>query len=235
MSSFEKFLSDLANGMSANLLTTVPYMDPTEWKVWVEPFVQIPEVTTYWTHTQTNGTLAIGSSGITQTLGGADNDLSQLYLANASLALVSGKRALFEAYVKVNKGAAGTIGEQEVFVGLSSVLTGANFTAADGLTMTVDNCVGFWSPDGSTNLAAIARVADVESIEASAMTYADVTFYKLQWYFDGTSVYFYKAGAAVTALSAFPTAAMTPMLYIKAGEGKPSVLTTAYMAVAVER
>ncbi len=235
MSAFDKFLSDLAVGMAGNLRVGVPYMDPASWKLWSEPFVQIPEVTTYWTHTQTNGTLAIGSSGITQTLGGADNDLSQLYLATASFALVSGKRALFEAKVRVDKGAAGTIGQQEVFVGLSKVQTSTNFTAADGLTMTVDDCIGFWSPDGSANLAAIARATDVESIEAAASTYADATSYVLRILFDGTTAVFYRDGVGIASLTGFPTAALTPMLFIKAGEGKASVLTSAYVLVATER
>lgn len=235
MSAFDKFLSDLAAEMAVDLRSVVPYMDPASWKVWSEPFVQIPEVTTYWAHTQTNGTLAVGSSGITQTLAGGDNDLSQMYLATATFALVSGKRALFEAKVKVDKGAAGTIGQQEVFVGLASVLTGNNFTAADGLTMAVDNCVGFWSPDGSTNLAAIARATDVESIESAASTYADATSYKLQWMFDGTTVTFFKDGTHIASLTGFPTAALSPMLFIKGGEAKPSVLTTAYILVATER
>lgn len=235
MSAFDKFLSDLAAGMAADLRSGVPYMDPASWKVWYDPFVQIPEVSTYWTNTNTNGTLGIGSSGITQTMGGADNDLSQLYLKTATFALVSGKRALFEAKIKVDKGAAGTIGQQEVFVGLAAVATGANFTAADGLTMAVDDCVGFWSPDGSTNLAAIARATDVESIEAAASTYADATTYKLQWLFDGTTVTFYKNGTGIASLTGYPTAALAPMLFIKAGEAKPAVLTTTYVLVATER
>lgn len=235
MSAFDKFLSDLSAGMAADLRTGVPFMDPADWKVWYEPMVQIPEVTTYWTHTQTNGTLAVTSSGITQTLAGGDNDLSQLYLKTATFALVSGKRALFEAKVKVDKGAAGTIGQQEVFVGLAAVATGNNFTAADGLTMAVDDCVGFWSPDGSTNLAAIARATDVESIEAAASTYADATTYTLQWLFDGTTVTFYKNGTHIASLTGFPTAAIAPMLFVKAGEAKAAVLTTSYVLVATER
>lgn len=235
MSAFDKFLSDLAAGMAEDLRTGVPYMDPAEWKVWIEPFVQIPEVTTYWTHTQTNGTLAVGSTGITQTLTGGDNDLSQMYLATASFALVSGKQAIFEAKVKVDKGAAGTIGQQEVFVGLASVLTGNDFTAADGLTMAVNDAVGFWSPDGSTNVAIITRATDVESIEPAATTYADATFYTLRWLFDGTTVTFYRNGASVGSLTGYPTAALSPMLFIKGGEAKPAVLTTAYVLVVTER
>ena len=235
MSAFDKFLSDLSAGMAADLRSGVPYMDPAYWKVFYDPFVVIPDVVTYWTNTNTSGTLAVSSSGITQTMGGSDNDLSQLYTKTATFALVSGKKALFEAKVKVDKGAAGTIGQQEIFVGLSAVATSTNFVAADGLTMAVDDCVGFWSPDGSTNLAAIARNTDVESIEAAASTYADATFYTFQWLFDGTTVTFYKNGTGIASLTGYPTAALAPMLFIKAGEAKPAVLTTAYILVATER
>ena len=235
----ERFYDGISTVYADNPLGNLPYPDPTKYAIWMEDFILIPEVTTYWTNTNTGGTLAVASTGgtgvATQTMGGTDNDLSQLYPKTATFALTSGKKAFFEAKIKVDKGAAGTIGEQELFIGLAAVETGGNFTASDGLTMTSTNCVGFWSIDGSTNLAAIIRKADVESIEGAASTYADATFYVLSWYFNGTSVAFYKDDQQIASLATFPTAAMAPTLYIKAGEGKASVLTTDYVLVAVER
>jgi hypothetical protein len=235
----ERFYDGISTVYSDNPLGNLPYPDPTKYAIWMEDFILIPEVTTYWTNTNTNGTLAVAETGgtgvATLTMGGADNDLAQLYHKTATFALTSGKKAFFEAKIKVDKGAAGTIGQQELFVGLAAVETGVNFTAADGLTMTSTNCVGFWSMDGSTNLAAISRVADVESIEAAASTYADATSYVLSWYFDGTTIKFYKDDTQIASLTAFPTAAVTPTLYIKAGEAAPAVLTTDYVLVAVER
>lgn len=235
----ERFYDGLSTVYSDNPLGNFPYPDPTKYAVWFEDFVQKPETTTQWLHTQTNGTLASASTGgggsITQTLAGADNDLSQMALAAATFALTSGKKMFFEAKVKVDKGAAGTIGQQEIFVGLSTVQVGANFTASDGLTMAADDVIGFWSPDGSTNLAAIARATDVESIESAATTYADATNMVLSVYFDGTTAKFFKDDIQVASLTGVPTAALCPTLYIKAGEGKAPVLTTDYVLVAVER
>lgn len=228
------------NSVSAdNPVGMLPYLDPTTWAVWMEDFVLIPEVTSHWLHTQTNGTLGAASTGgcgiMTQTCAGADNDLSQMALKYATIALASGKKTIFEAKVYIDKGAAGTLGEAEVFVGLSTVQVGGNFTAADGLTMTADNCVGFWSPDGTANVSAIVRVADVESIQTPATTYADVTWTVLSFYFDGTSIQFYKNDSLVAKLTAFPTAALCPTIYVKCGEAKPAAIWTDYILVARER
>jgi hypothetical protein len=239
MASPDRFYNGVASVSAANPLGALPYLDPTTWAVWMDDFVLIPEVSTYWTNTNTNGTLGVASTGgcgvATQTMGGADNDLSQLYHKTATFALTSGKKAIFEVKAKVDKGAGGTIGQQELFFGLTSVQTGTNFFAADGLSMTADNCLGFSSYDGSTNLNAIARVSDVESVQTGAAVYADATWMVLSFYFDGTSVYFYKDDVLVATLTTYPTAALAVCLYLKAGEGAASVLTTDYVLVAVER
>jgi hypothetical protein len=202
----------------------------------MEDFVLIPEVTSHWLHTATNGTLACTSTGgcgiITQTLAGGDNDLSQLALKSVTFALASGKKMIFETKVKVDK-ATGTIGEQELFFGLMTVQTAGDFT--DGATLACDNCVGFFSPDGTANVHAVVRVADAESVQTAATTIADVTWTTFSFYFDGTAVQFYKNDTLVAKLSAFPTAGLCPTLYIKAGEAKASVLSTDYILVARER
>lgn len=235
----QRFYDGISNVSSDGPKGALPYLDPTQWAIWMEDFIFKPETTIQWLHTNTNGTLASASTGgcgiITQTLAGADNDLSQMALAAATFALTSGKKAIFEAKVKVDKGAAGTIGQQEVFVGLATVQVGANFTAADGLTLAADDCVGFWSADGSANMAGVVHATDVESIQTAATTTVDATWMVLSMYFNGTSVVFYKNGAAIASLAGYPTAGLCPTLYIKAGEAKPSVLSTDYVLVAIER
>lgn len=243
MGSPQRFLNGIASVASDNPVGALPYLDPTKWCIWFEDFVQFPDTaaSSAWTDTNTNGTLAVASTlgcGIaTQTLGGADNDLSQVYLATATLQIATAKKFIFEAKVKVDKGAAGTIGEQEVFVGLSAVLTGANFTAADGLTMTTDDCVGFWSPDGSASWSCIVRDTDVESIDTAAATMVDATWYVLSWYYDGIgTVKFYVNDVLVASLTDIPEdTALTPTIFIKGGEAKPAVLSTDYLLVARER
>jgi len=220
-------------------MVELPFLDPTTWAIYMNDMNVLP-TTLGWTNTNTNGTLAVaqGTTGTgiaTQTLGGADNDLSQLYMTTGTFALVASKKAYFEAKVKVDKGAAGTIGQQELFIGLCTVQTAADFVAADGLSWAVDNAVGFGSFDGSTNLDAVIRKADAESIQDAAGTYADATEYVLSWYFNGSNVTFYIDDAMVGQFFAYPTGVMTVCLYIKGGEAKPAVLTTDYVLVAVER
>lgn len=205
------------------------------WAIWREDFIQIPEVTTYWTHTQTNGTLSNSNLGMIQTLGGADNDASQMQIAHAAFALVAGKKAVFEAKVTVSKGAAGTLGLQELLVGLSSVQTTTNLIAADGSALAADNMVAFWSGPTAATVSAVSRVADAQSIDTAVFSYADATAITLSWYFNGTSILFYADGVQVSQLFAYPTVAMAPLFYVRAGEGKAAVLTTAYAIVAVER
>ena len=124
----ERFYDGLSTVYADNPLGNLPYPDPTKYAIWMEDFIIEPEATTQWLHTQTNGTLASASTGgtgvITQTLAGGDNDLSQMALASVTVALTAGKKAFFEAKVKVAKGAGGTIGQQEVFVGLATVQVG---------------------------------------------------------------------------------------------------------------
>jgi hypothetical protein len=182
-------------------------------------------------------TVAIGAnSTLVQTLAGADNDTSALYATTASMTIAAGKKAYFRARLKIDKSASGTIGEQEVFVGLSSAQTTTSFMAADGLSMAVDNCVGFVSYDGTANICCVSRVSDVESVEANAASYAQATYMELAWDWDGSTIKFYKDTNLVATITTTPsTTAMVPMLYFKAGEAQPAVMTTDYIWCAIER
>lgn len=190
-----------------------------------------------WTHTNTSGSLALASlSYLTQTLGGSDNDLSQLYPTTAALTIATGKRAHFRWRGKVDKGSGGTEGEQEVYIGLSAVATGTGFIDAGGTALAVNDFIGFASYDGSANISCVCRDTDVESAESAATSYTDGTLLELAWDYDGTTVTFYKDTAQVAQINTnVPTAALTPMLYVKAGEANAAVLTTDYVWTAVER
>lgn len=236
--SIQRFLDGVSNVTVDDPMGSLPFLDPIGWSTYFMDMHVLPS-SLGWTLTNTNGAAAViagttGTGVLTLTCAGADNDLAQIYATTATWALVANKRAFFETRIKVDK-ATGTIGEQEVFVGMAAVLTGANFTAADGLTMTVDDAVGFWSPDGSAAVNCITRKTDVESSQAAAFTMADVTYYVLSWYFDGTRVKFYKDDTLIGTLTNYPTAGLSPTLYIKAGEAKGAVLSTDYVFVAIER
>lgn len=214
--------------------------DPTKWAVFFEDFVAYDKTqgNVAWTLTQTNGTDTItGATGIVNlTLGGADNDLAQLYLTDAPFQTTSGKKLFFEARVKVQKGASGTIGQEEVVVGLTSVQTGTAFMAADGLTRTFDDGLAFLSIDAETGITALQGENDVFTTESGEMTYADDTWMVLSIYYDGTNSYFYKDDVLVSTFTTnVATSVVTPMLYIKAGGAHAKVLLCDYIMVAVER
>jgi hypothetical protein len=131
--------------------------------------------------------------------------------------------------------AGGTVGLQELFVGLGTVQATNNFIAADGLTLAVDNAVGFWSGPTTANISCISRVADVESIQSAATTYALTTAMVLSFYFDGTTIKFYKGDTKIAELFTYPVLGMVPTLWIKCGEAQVASLTTDYILVARER
>lgn len=190
------------------------------------------------THTQTNGTLSYeGPNGVLiQTLGGADNDLSQIYLSAAPLAFVAGKEFAFEARVRFGSTGNVTLGEEELVIGLTSAQTGTNFMAADGLSRTFDNGCAFVSFDGSTSFTLQQGQGDTFSTVANAFTYAYNTWYRFGIRYDGLVTAFFvddvKVGELATNLS---TSAVTPMLFIKAGEAVAKTLRTDYISFASER
>ena len=104
MPSPERRLNGVSSVASDNPLGQLPYLDPTKWAILMEDFIVLPDAGEAWTHTNTNGTLAQASTNgcgiITLTMGGADNDLSQLYLQGLCFTLESAKKTIFE--VKVN-------------------------------------------------------------------------------------------------------------------------------------
>lgn len=238
MSAPERCYNGISSVTSDNPLGAYPLLDPTQWAVFLDDFLayDLAQATTHYTFTQTNFTDSIlGPTGVVVlTSAGADNDLGQLQLTSGSMQLTSGKKAIFEAKIKVDKGAAGTIGEQEMLIGLATVATGANLTAADGLTLAVDDFVGFWSPDGGTPVYSVVRKSDVESSD-TGYTMVDATWYVLSWYFNGTTVSFYVDDVLVATASTFPTAVVSPILYLKGGEAKACVLSCDYIFTAIER
>lgn len=217
------------------------FADPLKWQVFYEDFMVASSGLPYgWTNTNTNGTPTIsasatlGSTLFVQTLGGADNDASQAYPTSAMMTLVAGKKAYWRSRHKVDK-ATGTIGEQEIYVGLASVQTTTNFINAGGTALAVDDCVLWASYDGAATWSNVVRVTDVESSEAVVAAYADLTFFELAWEFDGTSVQFWFNNTKYAAITAMPTAAMAPVLYFKAGEAKAAIMYTDYVFCAIER
>lgn len=220
--------------------STFPRPDPTLYGTWFEDFLFYDKAqgNTAYTLTQTNGVdTIVGPTGVLLlTLGGADNDLAQLYLTDAAWQVTAGKKAFFEARVKVAKGSGGTIGQEEVVVGMTSVQTSTNFMNSGGTDRTFDSGIAFVSYDASTSWNCVQVVGDVVSVDAAASTYADDTWQRLTWYYDGSKTTFYVDDVQVAQLSGGePTAVITPMLFVKAGGAHAKVLHVDYVMVAVER
>lgn len=239
MSTPKRFYNGISSVVSDNPLGALPYLDPTTWAVYFEDFLQYDKTqgNAAWTLTQTNTADAIvGPTGVvTLTTSGNDNDLGQLYHTDAPFQLTSGKKAIIEIKAKVTKGG-GTIGQEELVLGLTSVQTGADFMAADGLSHAFDDGICFISYDGSANINCIQGENDVFSSELGASTLVDDTWAVYSIYFDGTTSYFYKDDLLIASLSTNPpTSVLTPMLFIKEGEAQTRVLSVDYVLVAIER
>lgn len=238
----QRYAEGIGSVTADDPLGKLPYLDRTKWNVWMEDFIVLPEPTSQWTHNATDGIVTCDATGgtgsLVQSLGGThatDNDYSQIYpkVTVGDFTLASGKKMIFEA--KVTLTAAGTLGLQELFVGLGTVQATNNFIAADGLSLAVDNCVGFWSPDATATIRCVSRVADVESVQSSATTYTSGTAMVLSFYFDGTTIKFYKNDARIAELFTYPVLGMVPTLWVKCGEAQLVSLTTDYILVARER
>lgn len=232
-------------------LATLDIGNPFKWATSMEDFLNFDTTLLVggnpYTHTQTNGTLAVTTpTGIlTQTLGGADNDVSELQGTPVVWATSAGKRCFFMARVNLTLASGGTISANELFVGLGTVQTTTNFMNAGGTALTVDNCIGFVKYDGTATMASVARVSDVESSDAALFTPVDSTYMNVAFYYDGKQIKFWQGSAVdgsdmsyaspLSTLQADVVGGMVPTLYIKAGAAKANVLKTDFYFVAMER
>lgn len=237
-----RFTDGISNVAASNPLGNMPFFDPTKYAVFFDDFLAYDKTQLIagvpYTLTVENACVdtIIGPTGVlVLTCGGADNDSGQLQTVEAPFQLSSTKKFFFETKIKVDK-ATGTIGEQEFFVGLASLQTTTNFMAADGLSRTMDDAIGFISYDGSANVDCLQGENDVYSTSAAATTYADVTWMVLSAYSDGVTTTFYKDDVALTTLNTNPpTSVVAPTLYIKAGEAKGTILYVDYIFASLER
>lgn len=220
-----------------------------KWSTWMEDF-NAYDITQAiggnpWTLTQTNCVDTIlGPTGVLAlTLGGADNDVGQMQLAESPFALSAGKKAVFMARFNLTLASGGTVAANEMFVGLATEQTTTNFMNAGGTALAVDNCLGFVKFDTGASMAAVMRVSDAESTNLAIHTPTDAVDATVLIYYDGTSSYYYVGSAAdgsdavlkATLSGTHPTGVLTPTLFIKGGEAKANILKTDYIFCGVER
>ncbi|MFW9927778.1 MAG: hypothetical protein ACFFD1_00115 [Candidatus Thorarchaeota archaeon] len=221
-------------------LADLDFGNPRKWATFMDDFVAYDlgqAAGNPYTFTQTNCTDSIaGPTGVVVlTLGGADNDSGQLQLTTGPFQTNS-KRLFFEAKVKLELASGGTIAANEMVIGLASLQTTTNFMAADGLSMTADDFLGFRKFDGDAALDAIMRENDSESTDDSVWTPVDDTFATLSIYYTGSEARFYVDNVLKATITGSDTVSVVaPVLYIKAGEAKANVLHCDYILVAAER
>ncbi len=237
-----RFASGLSTVKSSDPLAAFPFPDPTTWAVEYQDFLtnyDVTQVDSEWTFTIENACAdaIVGPAGVlTLTNGGTDNDSGLLQKDNLAWQTNS-KKMLYECRAKLDKAASGTLTESEMFIGLASAETGANFFAADGLTRTMDDAIGFFKFDGKATMDCAQGENDVFSTETDAFTLVDDTFTKFTWYTDGngTTKFYIDDGLVATLTSNIATSVVGPAFFVKDGEGKAQVLSIDYFLIAAER
>lgn len=230
-----------------NRLAQLKSLDPARYAIFLDDFLQSDMiadmdgvVASGWT--QTLGTeldLDVSISGATGDLvlasEGGDNEGGQTYLNNATMQLTAGKEAFLEAKLSIT--AAGTIGQEELFIGLADKVTGTSLMAADGSSLDVDECWGFVSLDGEAGIDVEIHDNDVDTVEADVGTLVSATDVTLTLHYDGTDTHAYVDGAKkATIVATHPTGdAQTFMIHFKSGEAEVKTLTIDYVFVALER
>ncbi len=251
MSISRNFPGGFSSLAASHPFATLDIGNPFKWATSMEDFLNFDTTLLVggnpYTHTNTNGTLTVTTpTGVlVQTLGGADNDASELQGTPVVWATSAGKRTFFMARFNLTLAASGTISANELFIGLAKVQTSTSFMNAGGTALTVDNCIGFVKYDATATMASVVRVSDVESSDAGLITLTSATFVNVAWYYDGHQTKFWQGTAVdgsdmsfaspLSTLQADVTGAMVPTLYVKAGEARANVLNTDFYFVAQER
>ena len=238
------FNSFRADHPMANIDTS----NPLKWATWMDDFLayEIAQAAgNPYTFTVANACVdtVVGPTGVLKlTLGGTDNDAGQLQLTEAPWQTNS-KQLYFQCRFQLELASGGTVAANEMFIGLASEQATTNFFAADGLSLTADDALGFYKLDGDAALTAVMRENDSGSTIASAITPVDSTWITCAVWYDGTEANFYSGSAAdgsdMELIGTLPTvdttSVITPTLYIKGGEAKANVLHCDYIFITAER
>lgn len=166
---------------------------------------------------------------------GGDTEGGQFRLNAAPFQLTSGKKAWFDAKLKIT---ATTIADNSFFIGLSDNVSGTNFIDDTGATIAVDEAWGFLSVAEEAGLDVIVRDNDVAGATSTDIaTLVTATDIRLSLYYDGTNTNAYINGVKKATLTGtHPTGDnMTVMVHFKSQAAEAQVLTLDYMMVAIER
>ncbi|MBW2003090.1 MAG: hypothetical protein JRI72_00535 [Deltaproteobacteria bacterium] len=249
----KRFLNGIATVSSGDPLGALPYADPTKWVMYFEDFVGPLFNTTSINNTSVtenglsvvasaNGTVSIvtdsdspnGCLKVVTTA--ADNESGLIQTISPGWVLTSDKKFLMEVRFEITH-TAGNIEQNELFLGLASYQTGANFFATAGTTRTFDDGIGWYSPDADTDIDLICGENDSFDNVTVKATYATATWYTMSMYYDGTDIYTWVNGTDSGSLtpSAIPVSVVGPTFYFKSGEAKVHQLLVDYLFCAKER
>ena len=252
--SAKRFLNGITDVSSADPLGVLPRLDPTKYVMYYEDFVgPLFNSASFNTTTATenglrvtasaNGTVNIVTDATDAPLGAlkivttaADNESGLIQTMSPGWAMKSGKKFWMESRFEITH-TAGNIQQNELFIGLATSQTGADFFEADGTARTFDDGIGWYSPDADTDIDLIVGENDTFDNVTVKATYATATWYVMSVYFDGTDLYCYRDNSLVATLtpSVIPVSVVGPTFYFKSGEAKVHQLLVDYFLVAAER
>jgi len=252
--SAKRFLNGITDVSSDDPLGAFPRLDPTKYVMYYEDFVgPLFDSASISNSTATeNGLRVTASANATVNLvtdatdaplgalkivtTAADNESGLIQTMSPGWAMKSGKKLWMESRFELTH-TAGNIEQNELFIGLATSQTGANFFATDGSARTFDDGIGWYSPDADTDIDLICGEADSFTNVTVKATYATATWYVMSVYFDGTTLYCYRDGTLVATLTpdAIPVSVVGPTFYLKSGEAKVHQLLVDYLLIAAER
>ncbi len=247
----KRFFNGITNNTSSDPLGALEVLDPTKWIVYHEDFCgPIFNANSINNTTSTgNGYIAIASANATINVvtdaGGlngclkivttaADNESGLIQAPAAGWVLTSGKKFIMETSFEIT---AATIAQNEMFIGLASYQTGANFFATAGTARTFDDGIGWITTDADADIDLICGENDVYETATVKATYATGVWYKMSLYYDGTNITYYLDDVAVGTItpSVIPVSVVGPAFYFKSGEAAIQSLLVDYITIAKQR
>lgn len=248
----KRFTNGIATVSSSNPLGALEIADPTKWTVYFEDFVGPLFNTASITNTTVtenglsitsstnavvalttdagaaNGALSIGNGGAN------DNESGLIQTISPGWILTSGKKFVMETSFEIT---AANVDDVELFIGLGTSQTGANFFATNGTARTFDDGIGWYTTDGDTDIDVICGENDVFDNVTVKATYVTATWYRMSIYYDGTDITCYVDDVAVAKLtpSAIPISVTGPTIYFKSGAGEAQAFLCDYLLIAKER
>lgn len=228
------FPGGATNDRDNKLFADFGMLDPTRYAILFNDFLKPTDFDTDdWTITTTeagsgSATEAISDTGLGElviTNDDADNDVDGLQLSKETFAFVAGKKAWYEAKVKVNDAT-----QSDLTMGLIITDTSPN-TNTDGIY--------FHSDDGDTDLHFHVNKDSTDTDSGVIANLVDDTYMKMGFYYNGSDaveVFIGRVKVATLVTDNLPDdEALTVTFWHANGEAVAKILTIDYFLVIQER